>query len=124
MKHRVAEDEVERVVRRMAARLPRTPPSRRPAPSSAADSLSLREHARRDVRGHRLADHAGAQQVEREVAGARADLERARVAARLVPERLAELAGHLRLADVAVADAPLRVVVLRRRGRGSGRSRP
>ena len=55
----------------------------------------------------------GAQQVEREVAGAGADLERARrSAAGSCAERLAELAGDLRLADVAVVDAPLRVVVL------------
>jgi hypothetical protein len=74
--------------------------------------LELSQHAGRDVGRHRLAHHAGAQQVQREVAGAGADLERPPIAPRLVPERLSELALDLRLADLAVVDSPLRVVVV------------
>ena len=75
-------------------------------------ALELAQHPGGDVGGHGLADHPGPQQVEREVAGAGADLEGSGVAARLVPERLAQLARDLCLADGAVVDAPLRVVVL------------
>jgi hypothetical protein len=113
VEHGVAEDEVERVVlegevRGLAGRrLDREPQLGRGA-------LEAPQHSRRDVRGHRLAHHSGAQQVEREVAGTGSDFERALVVPWLVPERLAQLAGDLRLADLAVVDAPLRVVVLGR----------
>ena len=51
-------------------------------PSRCALALQRREHARRDVGARRLADQPGAQQVQREVAGAGADLQRAREARR------------------------------------------
>ena len=56
-------------------------------------------------------DHAGAQEVQREVAGPGADLQRAVEARRRAAERLAHLAEHLRAADLAEVDAPLGVVV-------------
>ena len=52
-----------------------------------------------------------------------ADLERPLVAPRLLSERLAELAGDLRLADLVVFDAPLRVECSAAMS-FSGRSRP
>ena len=55
-------------------------------------------------------DHAGADQVDDEVAGPGADLERAPEARRLAAQRLAELAQHLALALGVVGDAPLGVV--------------
>ena len=70
------------------------------------------EHPGRDVGARRLADHAGAQQVQGEVARAGADLQRAVVAA--VGSRRAALrsfAEHLLVADLAEVDAPLGVVV-------------
>jgi len=111
VEHRVAEDQVERVVLERELRglaghgLDRHLQLGRRA-------LEPAEHAGRDVGGHRLPHHARTKQVEREVPRARADLERALVPARLVTQRLAELAGHLRLADAVVVDPPLRVVVL------------
>ena len=60
------------------------------------------------------ADQPGEHQVEREVAGARADLQGALEAGGLAAERLAHLGGDLRLADVAEVDAPLGVVVVGR----------
>ncbi len=59
-------------------------------------------------------DHACAQQVQREVAGAGPDLERPRVPAGRRAQRLAQLAQHLAGADLAVVDGPLRVVGVRR----------
>ena len=54
----------------------------------------------------------GAQQVQREVAGACADLQRARRSASgRAPERLAHLREHLLAAELAEVDAPLGVVV-------------
>ena len=64
-----------------------------------------------DVGGHRLGHHAGAQQVEREVARAGADLERAVEALGAPAERLAQLAHHLRLPGLTVGDAPFVVVM-------------
>ena len=58
---------------------------------------------------------AGLQKIEREVAGAGADLER--IAERPIgnaAEGLAQLAGHLSLADVSEVDPPLRVIGGRR----------
>ena len=73
----------------------------------AAELDSRLEHAGRDVGGHGLADHAGAQQVEREVAGAGADLERALVVRRArAPSALRELADHLRLARARRSRCP------------------
>ena len=78
----------------------------------ARGGLELAEHPRGDVGGDRRPDHPSRHPVEREVARAVADLERALVAARLAAERLAQLAPDLGLADRAVVDAPLGVVVL------------
>ena len=72
-----------------------------------------REHARRDVGARRFGDHPGAQQVEREVAGAGADLERACPAVGVVPDGLVDLDEHLLATDLAEVDSPLGVVVIR-----------
>ena len=69
------------------------------------------DHARRDVGARRLARDAGHQQVQREVAGSGADLERALEQRQPPAERLADLAEHLLAADLAPVDAPLGVVV-------------
>ena len=110
VQHRVAEDEVEGLVgERQRARLRR-------------DRLDLEARAARRwprsvssipgemsvARG--VVDHARLQQVQGEVAGARADLQRAAEAAAVLAERLSQLAEHLRLADLAEVDAPLGVV--------------
>ena len=58
--------------------------------------------------------HAGLQQVEAEVARARADLQRARERPGARAEQLGDLAQHLLLADLAERDAPLGVVGVRR----------
>jgi hypothetical protein len=113
VEHRVAEQEVERVVLEgqlggVAGRgldLEAEPPG---------VGLERLDHPGRDVRARRRADHARAQQVEREVARARADLERARERARVRAQELRELAEHLRSADLAEVDPPFRVVVVRR----------
>src|SRR6185437_16084574 len=68
----------------------------------------------RDVAASRLADQPRTQQVECEVPGARADLQRAVPAGRLGAESLADLCQHLRTAHRAEVDAPLVVVVVRR----------
>ena len=60
------------------------------------------------------ADDAGHQQVQGEVAGAGADLERAVEHRQRAAERLAQLAEHLLAAGLAPVDAPLGVVVGRR----------
>ena len=98
----------------------RTAAARRRRAWSAPQAQALgvgrerREHARRDVAAGGLLDQAGAQQVEREVAGSRADLERARVVAGRAAECLAHLREHLLAADLAEVDAPLGVVVVGR----------
>ena len=85
------------------------------SPSRSALARERREHARRDVAAGRLADQPGAQQVQREVAGPGADLQRAREAGRAArAERLAHLREHLLAADLAEVDAPLGVVVIGR----------
>ena len=68
------------------------------------------DHARRDVGARRMLDDTRAHEVQREVAGAGADLEHALEAARLAAEGLAQLADDLGLAGGAEVDAPLRVV--------------
>ena len=63
------------------------------SPSRSALAPSVRDHPRRDVGAGRLPDDAGLEQVEAEVAGAGADLQRAAVAAvELRSEQLAQLA--------------------------------
>jgi hypothetical protein len=110
----VPEDEVERVVlERQSLRLACDRLDVEPEPAGRLRERA--QHPRRDVRRDRRADHPGAHQVEREVARARADLERPLEPAGGHGERpqgLAQLARHLRLTDLVVADSPLRVVVL------------
>src|SRR5262249_16778004 len=68
-------------------------------------------HPGRDVRAGGLAHDPGAQQVQAEVAGAGADLERAlEPFVERAAEHLAELADDLSLTDLAEGDAPLGVV--------------
>ena len=72
------------------------------------------QHPRRDVGARRLLDDARLEHVQAEVAGAGADLERTAVAAvEGGAEQLAQLAGHLRLSDLAEVDPPLGVVARR-----------
>ena len=73
------------------------------------------EHAGRDVGRDGLADDAVLQHVQREVARAGADLQRAAERRQRRAEQLVQLAADLVSADLAVVDAPLRVVVLGRR---------
>ena len=97
--------------RQRSASAGRVPTSR---PSRSALAASVCEHPRRDVAAGGVLDQPAEQQVEREVAGPRADLERARDSApRLAAERLAELREDLALAELAEVDAPLGVVVVR-----------
>jgi hypothetical protein len=72
--------------------------------------LQRREHPGRDVGAGGVPDHAGERQVQREVAGAGTDLERLGERPERPADQLAELAEHLRLADLAEVDAPLGVV--------------
>src|SRR5262249_2210000 len=77
--------------------------------------LERREHPGRDVGRGRSLDQARLQQIEREVAGSRADLEC--VTERLLgqaTQRLAQLAGGLVAPDLSEVDSPLRVVRGRR----------
>ena len=77
--------------------------------------VQRRDHPGRDVGAGGVRDDPGLEQVEAEVAGAGADLERAVVAlVELGAEQLAELAEHLALADLAEVDPPLGVVRLGR----------
>ena len=112
VQHGVAEHEVEALVgKRQALGVDLF------GPHLEAEPLGIRaqrrEHPRRDVGARRLGDHPGAQQVEREVAGAGADLERARPAVGVVPDGLADLDEHLLAPDLAEVDSPLGVVVIR-----------
>jgi hypothetical protein len=76
----------------------------------------LLQHPCRDVGGGEALDHAELQQVEREVAGAGADLQpRAEALAVASPQRLEQLCAHLFLPGVAEVDAPLGVVFVGRR---------
>src|SRR5205807_7687903 len=74
----------------------------------------LVEHPLRDVGGDGGVDRPGQEQVQREVAGARPDLERAPEAGRLLTKRAPDLPEHLRASQPAVGDAPLVVVVVSR----------
>ena len=109
VEHGMAEDEVEaRVLERQRGGVARR------GLDLQAEARGVRpqrvEHPRRDIRADARADHAVLHQVEREVARAGADLERARERPRPPPEQLLDLAEHLRAADRAEVDAPLRVV--------------
>ena len=100
---------------RRAARTPRRPRSPPPGRARRRTPTARASMPGRDVRGDRRADHPGAQQVEREVAGAGADLERAvEAAARAAaaPAPCAACRVTCAWPDLVVADAPLRVVVL------------
>src|SRR5580700_212323 len=77
-------------------------------------SLQRLEHARGDVAARGRPDQAGAKQVQAEVASSRADLERPRVVARLMTERLAYLGADLAEPQLAKVDPPLGVVVVGR----------
>src|SRR5262249_40079692 len=69
------------------------------------------DHAGGDVGARGVADQARLEQVEAEVARPSADLQRALVAAfELGAQQLAQLADHLRLADLAEIYPPLGVV--------------
>jgi hypothetical protein len=71
------------------------------------------QHPGGDVGGGQPLDHAELDEVEREVAGARADLQRVAEGAALHPaERLDQLEADLALADLAEVDAPLGVVLV------------
>jgi hypothetical protein len=73
--------------------------------------LERRQHPRGDVGGGGALDDPVLQQVEGEVAGSGADLQRVpERPLRPAPERLAHLGTHLLPADGAEVDAPLRVV--------------
>ena len=76
-------------------------------------ALQRLEHPGGDVRAHGRAHDARLHQVQREVARAGADLQRAAERLGLAPQRLAQLGQHLVLADLAEVDAPLGVVVVR-----------
>jgi hypothetical protein len=67
-----------------------------------------------DVGRDGLLEQAGTQEVEREVAGARADLETTDQRLRALAESLAQLAHHLHAPLRPVVDAPLRVVAVSR----------
>ena len=110
VEHGVAEHEIERlVVERQLRRVARDGLHLHP------DVLGVPgervQHPRSDVGAGRRPDHALLHQVDREVPGARADLERALERARRRPEQLAHLAQHLLASDLAEGDAPLGVVV-------------
>ena len=92
-------------------RRPRSRPPGRARPRCASSVSSMPGEMSVQVG---RADHAVLHQVQREVAGAGADLERARERAGLVAEQLAHLPEHLLAADLAERDAPLGVVVARR----------
>ena len=87
---------------------------------AARVGLERREHARRDVGAGAPLDDTRLHQVEREVAGARADLERARERPGLRAEQLVSLPSTCWLADRAERDPPLGVVARRPPRRGSG----
>ena len=110
VQHRVAQHEVERpVLERERGRVREGRLHLQAEPLRVvAERL---EHAGRDVGADRRPDHARLHQVEREVPGARPDLQRAPERAGSPAEQLLDLAEHLGPADVAEVDAPLRVVV-------------
>src|SRR3954454_4626320 len=104
----MAEDEVELAV--CERQLLRVAGARRHGQAERARGVLERaQHAGREVGADRLAADPGLEQVQAEVAGAGADLEAARERRQATArgERLAHLAEHLRLAYLAVVDAPL-----------------
>ena len=116
VQHGVAEDDVERVV---LERQPLGVAHDRLDRGRQAEALGgggqRLQHPGRDVCCHHLVEPAVAQQVQREVAGAGADLEAASVRVRAVAaQRLVHLAEHLDGALAAEVDAPFGVVGVRR----------
>ena len=113
VEHRVPEHEVEAL---LGERQRLGVGTRRPHLQAEAGGVRREraDHAGRDVGAGRLRDHTGLEQVQREVARAGADLQRA-FEAPVEPraEHLAQLAEHLGLADLAEVDAPLGVIARR-----------
>jgi hypothetical protein len=112
MQHGVAEDQVERIVGKRQ-RLGLGADGRHLEPELGRGCAQRVEHALRDVGGHGLADDAGTQQVQREVASAGADLERAVERPDRLPERLAQFADDMPPPLLLVGDSPLGVVLAR-----------
>ena len=105
----VAEDEVERAVlerQRLGVAGARVDLE----PEARGVALQHVDHPRRDVGARRAADLAGEQEVQREVAGARPDLERVAERPGAAGEDLPELAHDLLEPAGAEVDAPLGVV--------------
>jgi hypothetical protein len=115
MKDRVAEDDVEALV--VEGQLLGLGGDGLQLETERSGGLAQpREHPRRYIGGDDPPDDSELHQVEREVAGSRADLEAVAEAGGVdSPQRLGELRAHLRLAAVAEVDAPLGVVFV---GRG------
>src|SRR5579859_7351807 len=110
MKHRVPEHEIEALVRE-GQRLGVGPGRSHRHAKAVGVGGERSHHPGRDVSARRLPYDAGLKQVEREVAGPGADLQRARIApVKLGAEELSELAQDLALADLAEVDSPLGVV--------------
>ena len=111
VKHRVAEHQVEALVgerQRLGVGAGRTHVEPQPL-RVAAQVATIPGEMSVQVASR---DDPGQQQIEAEVTGAGADLERALVAVvELRAEHLAQLAEHLGPADLAEVDAPLGVVV-------------
>ena len=113
VQHRVAEHEVEAAGRRTAATRRRRAAALTSSPSRSALARRVETMPGEMSVQVACATTPGLQQVEAEVAGAGADLERAVIAlVELGPEQLAQLAEHLALADLAEVDPPLGVVAV------------
>ncbi len=85
-------------------------------PQALGVGAKARDHPGRDVGAGGLSDQPTLQQVEAEVAGSGADLERSLIALfELGADDLAELALHLPLPGLAEINAPFPVVACRRR---------
>jgi hypothetical protein len=113
MEHRVPEDEVERrVLERQRRGVADRGLDVETEPAGVAPQR--REHARRHVGADRRPHDALLHEVEREVAGARPDLQRAGERTGVGAEQLLDLAEHLGAADLAEVDTPLGVVLGRR----------
>jgi len=114
VQHRVAEDDVERVVGEGEGGGVAAGGVRVHAETAGRFAQGV-EHAGGDVGGRVLGDHARQREVQPEVAGSGADLQPARIGGQAARAKdLAQLAEHLGLTALAVVDAPLRVVVLSR----------
>ena len=101
---------------RRAAPRPRSRPSRPPGRAPRRWSESRFSIPGEMSVAVSRSNHPELEQVEREVAGAGADLQPVAEAAPVqAPERLDQLQPHLLLAGVAEVDAPLGVVLVRRR---------